>query len=245
MIFNFLKNRTVNTAPNRVAPVVNASEDEATIYVYDEIWRYGINAKDFVKELNGLDASTIHLRIDSPGGDVFAARAMQTAINQHEAKVIAHIDGLAASAATFLAMGADEIEMVEGGFFMIHNAATFVDIFGYFQAGDMENLVKEISKEAGLLKKVDMSIANDYVKKTGKKINDVTAWMDETTWFTAQEAIDAGLIDRIYDGNPVENKFDLSGYKNVPERLTKTPRAGLTEADKAALLRRLEVEYER
>src|SRR4051812_6566576 len=77
--------------------------DEATLYVYDAIggW-FGLPAADFVKELNGITAGTIHLRINSPGGDVFEARAMATAIRQHKSNVIAHVDGVAASAATML-----------------------------------------------------------------------------------------------------------------------------------------------
>ena len=107
-----------------------ATATEETLYLYDEIGYWGIDAKQFVEDLNKLDADTIHLRINSPGGDVFAAKAMQTALMQHDAKVVAHVDGLAASAASVVAMGADEIEMVDGGFMMIHKALSFFDVFG-------------------------------------------------------------------------------------------------------------------
>lgn len=92
--------------------VENKTEAEATIYLYDaivsdDIWG-GVSAVNFVKELNALSNPVIHLRINSPGGDVFAARAMSQAIKEHKSKIIAHVDGMAASAATFPVIAADE-----------------------------------------------------------------------------------------------------------------------------------------
>src|SRR3990167_3986612 len=102
---------------------VEAGADEATIYLYDAIGSFfGIDPQEFAKELSALRAGTIHLRINSPGGDVFAARAIQTALFQHPAKIITHIDGLAASAATFVALAGNEIEMARGAALMIHRA---------------------------------------------------------------------------------------------------------------------------
>ena len=72
---------------------------------------------------------------------------------QHSSKVIAHIDGIAASAASFLVMGADEIEMVDGGFMMIHNALSFIDVFGYFNKLSLEKLIEDMTKEVGLHEK--------------------------------------------------------------------------------------------
>jgi ATP-dependent Clp protease, protease subunit len=202
---------------------VENKASETTLYLYDEIggW-FGIDAQEFVKELQGVDANTIHLRINSPGGDVFAARSIQTALKQHKAKVVAHIDGLAASAASFIAMGADEIEMTDGGFLMIHSALSFFDILGYFNAADLDGLMAEMVKERDLLAKVDDSIANDYAKKCGKTAEECKAWMVAETWFSGTEALANGLIDRVYDADPVENKFDLTGFVNVPEKLRRS-----------------------
>jgi len=136
--------------------------NEATLYLYDEIGVWGIDATEFVKNLQEVKADTIHLRINSPGGDVFEARAMHTALKQHSAMVIAHIDGLAASAASFVAMAADEIEIVDGGFLMIHKALSFMDIWGLFNDEDLTELGTDLVKEKSLLAKVDDSIANDY-----------------------------------------------------------------------------------
>jgi len=199
---------------------VQNKQTEATAYLYGDIggW-FGIDSQEWIKEFSAITADTIHLRIDSSGGDVFAARAMKTAIMQHKAKVIAHIDGLAASAASFLAMGADEIEIVDGGFIMIHNARSFLDIFGYFSIEDLEKLISDIGKESALHGKINESIAADYTKRSGNSKEVVLAWMNAETWFTAQEAVDNNLADRIYDGEPVEGSYDLSIYANTPDQI--------------------------
>ena len=199
---------------------IQNKETEATAYLYGEIggW-FGIDSQEFIKEFNAITADTIHLRVDSGGGDIFAARAIKTAIMQHKAKVIAHIDGLAASAASFLVMGADEIEIVDGGFMMIHNALSFLDVFGYFNKKDMETLVSDIGKEISLHEKIDESIAADYAKKTGGSVEEFRALMEAETWFTASEALEKKLVDRIYEGETVEGKHDLSIYTKVPEAL--------------------------
>ena len=201
---------------------VEAKKGEETVYLYGDIGGFwGIDMEQWVKDFNEITAKTIHLRIDSDGGDVFAARAIQTAIKQHKSKVIAHIDGLAASSASFIAMGADEVEIVEGGFLMIHNAISFFDIFGFFNSADLEILTEDIARSIGVLNKVDDSIIADYQKKTGKETDEIKDWMADETWFTAEEALENGFVDRIYDGEPVDNKYDLSLFANAPDCLKK------------------------
>ncbi len=91
--------------------VDNVSQDEATVWLYDMIvsdsFFEGISAIDFAKQMTAIDAKTIHLRIDSPGGEIFAAQAMAQIIREHAAHTIAHIDGHAASAASWVALAAD------------------------------------------------------------------------------------------------------------------------------------------
>ena len=190
----------------------DAEKDEATIYLYDQIgadfFGDGVSAKDFVKALNQITAKTINLRINSPGGDVFEARAIQTAIREHSSKVVAHIDGLAASAATYVALGADEVEMAEGAFYMIHNAW-----------GLIIGNASEMRYYADLLDKLDASIRTDYMAKTGKKDDEICALMAAETWMTAQEAFDAGFVDRIAKDKKAKNQWDLTIYDKVPAEL--------------------------
>lgn len=190
--------------------VENAAES-ATIYLYDVIDPYfGIGAEDFNRELSALKGKPVNLRINSPGGDVFDARAMATVIAQH-GDVTAHIDGLAASAATYVALAAKSVHMAEGSFFMIHNAWTL----GYGNKSDFAELIN-------LLDKLDQTIINDYARKTGKPADEITAWMNAETWFTAQEALDHGFVDSVADAKKVENKWNLSAYANAPKVEEKT-----------------------
>lgn len=205
--------------------------DEATVYLYDAIggW-YGVEGQAFVEALNEITAPVVHLRINSPGGDVFDARAIQTAIKAHPAKVIAHIDGLAASAATYIATGCDEVEIADGAFFMVHNAWTM----GVGNKNDFRDM-------ADLLEKLDGSILNDYLKRTGGDRDEIAAWMDAETWFTAEEAKEKGFVDRIFDGEGVGNSWNLAAYDNAPAALmaneTNDPPA--PKYDRAKIERRL------
>lgn len=191
-------------------PIKDAKTDEETIYLYDTIGMWGVDAEKFVRDITGSKAKTIHLRINSPGGSVFDARAMETAIAQSKANTIAHIDGMAASAATYIAMAADEVEISEGGFFMIHNAMSMV-------MGNKDDMLQE----AALLEKIDDSISKTYQRRTGKDEAEVKAWMNSETWFTADEALESGFVDRVFKGDKPENKFDLSkfNYRNIPDGL--------------------------
>jgi len=186
-------------ALNRNAPrafrVENAvSESEATIYMYDAIvgddltaeWCGGISPMMFLRDLASITAPTIHLRINSPGGDVFAARAIEQAIRDSDKTIICHIDGICASAATFIAIACDEVVMSPGALFMIHNGWTW-------GCGDRH----DFTKTSTLLGKVDSTIALSYATKSGKPQDEIALLMDAETWFTAQEAQAFGLIDRI------------------------------------------------
>jgi ATP-dependent Clp protease, protease subunit len=214
-----------NNASTTRAPValVRAEDSaDATLYIYDVIDAYwGINAREVAQAIAGLDsASTLHLRINSPGGDVFEARAIAAAIAQHAGKTVAHIDGLAASAATTIAAAADEVEIVEGGFYMIHNAWTF-------SMGNRHDL----RETANLLEKVDGAIVADYATRTGATPEQLAQWMDAETWFTAQEAVDNKFADRIAQpASKGDNKatasaaatprtFNLDVYDKTPQAL--------------------------
>jgi ATP-dependent Clp protease protease subunit len=193
-----------------------AAGDETTIYIYDPIvsddqtaeWWGGVSAQTLVPAIRAIKGGTIHLRINSPGGDVFAAQAICQAIKETGAKVIAHIDGFAASAATVIATAADEAEIADGAFYMIHNAWTFA----------MGN-ANDLTEAAALLSKVDGSIAAQYARKSGMALDDVRAKMDAETWFTADEAVEAGLVNRIAAGAKADASasWDLSAYSNAPK----------------------------
>ncbi len=208
---------------------VQTNDRQATVYVYDVIddW-WGIDAESFVREVNGLDVDILNIRINSPGGDVFTARAMQTALAQHPAHVVVHVDGLAASAATFLAMGANEVRITESAFFMIHKGWSFT-------VGNAD----ELRTQAELLDLIDSNMANEYATRTGLDQNTVLDMMADETWMSGQQAVDNGFADRLADGineNQANNKwFDLSAYRHPPDTYPSTHPAAL----RAHLERRL------
>jgi len=184
--------------------------EEATIYLYDVIvsdafWG-GVTAMDFIKQLAAITAPVIHLRINSPGGDVFAARAMAQAMKEHPSKIIAHIDGYAASAATVPMIAADESVIGEGAMMMIHNAWSIA----------MGN-ARDFTEMATLLSRTDQTLIKDYMAKSGKTEQQIKDWMDEETFFFGQEAVDAGFVTALAEDTP-KNKidWDLSAYTKAP-----------------------------
>lgn len=189
---------------------ITAAGEEATLYVYDVIGGMfgGVDAEEVARELAATRADTLHVRINSPGGDVFDAVAIATAIRQHPANVIAHIDGLAASAATSIATAADQVEMSDGGMYMIHNAWTLA-------IGNRHDMLDT----ASLLEKVDGNIQRGYAERTGASIEQVAEWMDAETWFTADEAQEAGFVDEVVSGENARSQaraWNLAAYDNAP-----------------------------
>lgn len=183
---------------------------EATLYIYDVIDAFwGVSALSVIDAIaQAGEAKVIHIHINSPGGDVFEGRAIMAAINRFEGKTIAHIDSLCASAATSIALACDEVEMSDGAFFMIHNASGMV-------WGDKTAM----RETADLLEKIEGAIINDYTTKTGKDAEQVAAWMDAVTWFTAQEALDNGFVDRLTTTAKAKNTWNLAAFSNAPASL--------------------------
>ena len=193
------------------------SVEEATVYVYDYItsddYFGGVSAIAFAKELAAITAPVIHLRINSPGGDVFAARAMEQAVREHKSTVIAHIDGYAASAASYLALAADDIIMAPGAFYMIHKAWTFA----------MGN-ADELLSTAALLEKIDTALVDTYAKATGQTAEQIAEWMAAETWFNAQEAVANGFADRVATDDPAaQAHWNLAAYARAPAVQTSAP----------------------
>lgn len=217
--------------------VVAKSDAETEVFLYDAIvadeteaeWFGGVAPQSFVKALREIKSDVIHLRINSPGGAVFAARAIEQALRDHPAKVVAHIDGLAASAATFIAMAADEIEISAGSLFMIHKA-----IAGAY--GNADDLV-EI---AGLLEKVDGTLVDTYATRTKGDKEQIAKWMADETWFTAAEALEHGFVDRIAEAKPKAAAWDLSAFEKAPAQPETPPdEPEKQKVDAQALLRKL------
>lgn len=188
-----------------------AGGKEADVFIYDTVGIWGVSANEFVKDLNAIDAKTINLRINSPGGNVFDGVAIYNALKKHDAKVITHIEALAASIASIIALAGDEVQIADNAFYMIHNPYTWA-------VGDAASM----RKTAGMLDKVTDSLIKTYTNKTGKTSGEIRQLMDDETWFTAEEAKADGFADIITDEEVVEAAFDLSVFNNVPQQVYNT-----------------------
>jgi len=176
--------------------ITNKAESRtAEVDIFDTIgsW-YGVTAKDLAAQLAALDVDDIHLRVNSPGGDVFDGLAIMNALRQHKASVHADVIGLAASAASYIAVGgADDVHMSPGSMLMIHDASGLV----WGNAQDMH-------ETGDLLDKISDNIASLYAKKAGGTLSGWRGVMREERWYTAEEAVSAGLADEAEDAGVAE-----------------------------------------
>lgn len=200
-----------NNAKREPARIV--AEDEAdTLFLYDVIDPYwGVSASDFNKALAGMAGKKVTLRVNSPGGDVFDGRAMAAAIAQH-GNVHAVIEGVAASAATYVTAACASVAIAKGAMYMIHNAWTMA-------YGNKDDL----TQTASLLDKIDGTILDDYERKTGQSREQLAAWMNAETWFTADEAVEHGFADSVNETAQAKNTWDLSAYQNAPKPAPAAP----------------------
>ncbi len=166
---------------------VSALDGSTTeIMIYDEIGEWGITAADFVAELRGVHTPNITVRVNSGGGSIFDGFAIYNALLNHNARVVARVEGVAASAASFIVQAADEIVAAEASTMMVHGGSGMC----YGKAADMREM-------AGLLDKLDGQMAAIYAQRTERPAAEWLAQMNVDTWYTADEAKAAGLVDRV------------------------------------------------
>ena len=212
---SFLTNRAER--PRNEAPTVGVSGETATIRLYDSVdswggW-WGLSAEELADAVDALpsEVSEIRLLINSPGGDVFDGLAMMNILRAHPARVVAVVQGLAASAASFIAVGADELVMNPGAMLMIHDASTGV----YGWADDLREV-------ADLLDKISDNIAGIYASKAGGTVTDWRDQMRSEAWYTADEAITAKLADSVgvnAGDAPAIDEDDIEPDPPAPEYL--------------------------
>ncbi len=184
---------------------IKTSETVTDLYIYDDIaaqksfdWWTGeagteVTASDFMQELANVQTLEIRLHINSGGGDVFEAVAIGQAIKDARnsgTKITCQIDGICASAAVNVALSCESVAMAINGYMMIHNP--MCALCGYYTESDMD-------KKGGALAATKRGIMAAYVERTGQSEQEIAKLMDAETWFTAQDAIDAGFADAIID----------------------------------------------
>lgn len=169
-----------------------SAEDKptATLHIYDEIdsW-FGVNAEALVVEISALDPETeLTVRVDSPGGNAFDGINIANAIMRHPGKTTTYIDGLAASAASVIAVASDEVVVSKYGQAMVHDARS-----GQY------GTAKDLRSVADHLEKLSASYAKLYADRAGGTVEDWAQAMADETWYTAEEMVAAGLASRVDD----------------------------------------------
>lgn len=203
-----IKAKTVKNAETKADEIV------AQVDLLDEIGFWGITAKDFIDELRAKagNATRIEMSINSPGGSVYDGVAIFNSLQNLKKPIHVTILGIAASAASYVAMAGTTITMPENTFMMIHNS------WGVSMGG-----ADEMREMAELLDKIDASMLATYVKRTGAKEEDVKAWLSKDTYMTAAEAKERGFADEVIPAVAAKAAFD-------PEQLPTTVKTAFAAA---------------
>jgi ATP-dependent Clp protease protease subunit len=188
------------------------------ISIYDQIGADGVSSKLVSSILRNLGGKDVTVAINSPGGDVFDGIAIYNLLSNYEGKVTVKIVGLAASAASIIAMAGDEIQIAKSGFLMIHNVWSFV-------AGD-KNAMKEA---ATLFAQLDESLSSIYADRTGISQNSISSMMDAETWISGKDAINSKFVDAFLPADEIaESKNPFAIVREVEACLV---RSGKTRSE--------------
>ncbi|MDF1720526.1 MAG: Clp protease ClpP [Minwuia sp.] len=185
--------------------------DCTTLVIYDEIGEWGISARMLRQALASITTPRIRLEINSPGGDVFDGIAMFNDLVSHAARIEVVVTGVAASAASVIAMAGDSIAMHANAFMMIHNAWSIT-------IGDRQDHAAMVAVLGG----IDAAIARTYARRADDDTDVIAAMMDAETWMDAEQAVDRGFADSIIadETDPAARAaFDLSIFNKTPREL--------------------------
>lgn len=202
---------------------------KGTIVSNNDSWIYDWFGWDYTAPKNVVLPETgedIEVHINSGGGDVYAGSEIYTALRSYSGKVVVKIVGIAASAASVIAMAGDEVEISPTAQIMIHNVSSNV-------SGDHNALLHE----AEVLEGFNKSIANAYIYKTGKALDDLLSLMDKTTWFDAESAVNQGFADKIMFAGEIAPTFVASETPMIPHDFIEKMKSAMTpDVDKIAEL---------
>lgn len=209
-------------------------EKDNTISVYDPIgfdpWTGGgVTAKRIAAALRTIGKKNVVVNINSPGGDLFEGIAIYNLLRDHEGEVTTRVVGLAASAASVIAMAGDQIEVARAGFMMIHN----VWVMAIGNRNDLRDAADQ-------LETFDDALAAVYAARTGKEKKEIAKLMDKETWFSGDQAIEGGFADALLPADEVEEKDGeqaaMAGVRGIDIELA---RHGVPRAQRRALINRM------
>lgn len=175
----------------------------ARVYVQGMIGGWRMDVGKFVRTVHDLDVPRIDVHINSTGGFVWDAVNMYEALLHHPAEVVSHIDGVAASAASFLALAGDKVKISRAGRMMIHD----VQGIAYGSPAEMQ-------AQVDLASAISDDIANIYAERAGGKVAHWRQAMTRTTWYSSQQAVDAGLAHEVASAGGGRDEPTDSGTAN-------------------------------
>ena len=207
---------------------IRAAQDTLDILIYGPIgstWDdSGVTAKDIADALKDQkNTKTINVSINSAGGNVFDGIAIYNLLANQDGKVVVSIDGMALSIASIIAMAGDEIVMAENAMMMIHDPAGWV-----------VGVAADMLKMAETLEKSKSTLVLTYARRTGQSESQVSEWMTDETWLTAEEAVEFGFATRTMEAKKIAACGDLSRFKNAPEAFLSQLREKAPAASAAA-----------
>ena len=175
-----------------------ATDEDRTISIYDVIgydyWTGdGVTAKRIAAALRGMGPGPVTVNINSPGGDMFEGLAIYNLLREHDGEVTVKVLGLAASAASIIAMAGDTVQIARAGFFMIHNC--------WVMAIGNRNDLRAV---ADTLEPFDAAMADIYVARTGKELVEIQKQMDGETWIGGSSAVEQGFADELLASDQVK-----------------------------------------
>ena len=197
----------------------SAPEAPAVLSIYDEIGFWGVQAADFRSALSAIESPVLDVEINSPGGDAFAGLAIYNMLRSSGKTINMRVMGVAASAASLIAMAGDTIAMPSNTFMMIHNPYWGV-----------QGNASELRESADALEKIQASLTATYVAKTGMDIAEMEAMLSKDTWLTADECLKMGFCTEVIEAVVSTAKYDMARAE-LPEhvKLLMSPAATIVE----------------
>jgi ATP-dependent protease ClpP protease subunit len=221
------------SALDRWQPGVRAASegDDNVISIYDiigeDFWTgEGVTSKRIAAALRRIGQRAVTVNVNSPGGDFFEGIGIYELLRQHPAKVTVQVMGLAASAASVIAMAGDEVLISEVGFMMVHNAWAIA-------IGNRHDM----RAAADTLEPFDQAMANLYARRAGVDLEEAEGWMNRETWFNGGQAVDSGLADGLLPPAEIEeSQADTRAVAAVRKTDLALARMGMSRGERRSLI---------
>lgn len=202
----------LKSIPHNFAVAHDEEKNESTLTIYgiigDSWWDDSTSAIEVDNALKQAGSNDLIIHLNSPGGDAFDGIAIYNRLKKHEGKVTVHVDGWACSAASVIAMAADELIMGAGSMIMIHEASNV-----------MWGTKNDFRKQAELLEKLEDGIIDIYMTKSNLKREEIKTMVDNETWFSANEAVEIGFATSTATSSTVEDNEEITQLKTQMQAL--------------------------